>query len=178
MAVTSREITRAARWRPRLPMQLPLDHLPLLTYGVTVLLALVASSILLGQLVTWGRIKLDDLHYGMPRTSHLMADVGHGNAPGIPSHLIAMNLDRQVVVLDIPGGDVDKIRVLRGPYLFGGDEDLTPVTMRLNDMNSDGRVDLIVRIKDEEIVYLNRDGSFALMTAEERQQIMQEMQGQ
>lgn len=180
MAVTSRDIGQAARWplNWRSHIRLPSDHLHLAAYITTALLALVALYILLGYFITWGRIMLDDLRYGIPRTSHLIADVGHGQAPGMPSHLIAMNLDRQVLVLDIPGGDVDQLRVLRGPYLFGGGEDLTPVTMRLNDMNGDSHVDLVVRVKDEEIVYLNRDGNFVLATPQERQYIIQRAQGQ
>jgi hypothetical protein len=87
------------------------------------------------------------------------------------THLIAMNLDRQVMILELPGSDATKIRVLPGPYLFGAGEDLTPVTMRLADMNGDGVSDLIVRVKNEEMVYLNREGGFSLITAEERQQL-------
>ena len=43
--------------------------------------------------------------------------------------------------------------------------------MRLADMNGDGAADLIVRVKNEEMVYLNREGGFRLITAEERQQL-------
>jgi len=58
--------------------------------------------------------------------------------------------------------------------LFGAGEDLTPVTMRLTDVNGDGGADLIVRVKDEEMVYANRDGAFSLISAEERQRLMQQ----
>jgi hypothetical protein len=82
-----------------------------------------------------------------------------------------------VLILEIPGGDVNKTRTIVGPYLVGANEDLTPITMRLADMNSDGLSDLIVGIKNEEIVYLNRGDSFGLVTAEERQQILRQMPG-
>lgn len=158
MSVTSREIDRSRPWpinAPRVGIRLPLRTL-------ATLLALAALYLVLSSTVEWGRVKLDDLRYGMPRTFHLTADVGHSGATGQPSHLIALNLDRQVVVLDLPGGAIDEIRTLPGPYLFGADEHLTPVTLDLQDMNTDGAPDLIVRVKDEEIIYLNQEGSFSL----------------
>jgi hypothetical protein len=116
---------------------------------------------------------IDDVKYGRPRTFHLTANVGRAEEANAQTHLIAMNLDRQVVILELPGGDSAHARALPGPYLFGADEDLTPVTMRLADMNGDGAADLVVRVKDEEMVYLNRDNTFSLITAEERSQLLQ-----
>ncbi|WP_322489408.1 hypothetical protein [Chloroflexus sp.] len=54
------------------------------------------------------------------------------------------------------------------PYLFGVGEDLTPMAMRLCDVNGDGVAYLIGRVKDEQIVYLDRDSIFNLITAKER----------
>jgi hypothetical protein len=174
MAVTSREIN--SQRRLRVDLHAPLEGLRRLAYLITGALALVALYVLLSNAFGWGRVLLDDLHYGRPRTFHLAADVGHA-APGLPSHLIALNLDRQVVVLDIPGGDMEQVRVLPGPYLFGAGEDLTPVMLQLEDMNRDGTDDLVVQVKNEEIIYLNRDGGFVPMSAEERQQVLQ-LQGE
>jgi hypothetical protein len=84
-----------------------------------------------------------------------------------------MNLNRQVVIMELPGGDATKVRTLTGPYLFGANEDKTPVLMRLDDANHDGSKDLVVSIKDEEIVYLNQGGEFKLITPEERAKLTQ-----
>jgi hypothetical protein len=46
--------------------------------------------------------------------------------------------------------------------------------MHLEDMNRDSHADLILQIKDEEIVYLNRDGSFSLMSEGERQRMLRQ----
>lgn len=46
------------------------------------------------------------------------------------------------------------------------------MTMRLADVNGDTAPDLVVRVKNEDMVYLNRDGGFNLITAEERQQLL------
>ena len=54
------------------------------------------------------------------------------------------------------------------PFKTGADEDKTPVLLRLDDLNRDGAKDLIVSVKNEEIVYLNRDGEFKPITPEER----------
>jgi len=142
-------------------------------YIVTGLLALLAIYVLLSSVIGWAGVLYDDVRYGRPRTFHLTANVGRPEEASAPSHLIAMNLDRQVVILEIPGGDATKTRALPGPYLFGAGEDLTPVTMRLADVNGDSANDLVVRVKDEEMVYINRDGGFNLITAEERQQLLQ-----
>lgn len=171
MSVTSREI----RSERRPIVSIPVNSVSSIAYMITSLLALLAVYVLLSSIFAWGRVIIDDIRYGRPRTFHLTANVGHGEN-GTPSHLIAMNLDRQVVIVEILGGDSTQTRTIPGPYLFGASEDLTPVTMRLADMNGDNAPDLVVRVKDEEMVYLNRDSNFTLITAEERQQLLQQRQ--
>lgn len=175
MAVRSQELrsnnarTHAARTRPM--SVTPTVSFNTLAYATVILLALLAIYAVMGNVVSWAQGKADDLRYGTPRTFHMDAVVGHNDGAGTPTHLIAMNLNRQVIVLELPGGDAAQIRTLTGPYLFGANEDKTPVLMRLEDLNRDGSNDLIVTIKNEEIVYLNRDGEFKLMSPEERAQI-------
>ncbi len=170
MAVTSRDL----RNERRPAVSIPRGNVGSIAYIVTGLLALLAIYVLLSSVIGWGRTLMDDMRYGRPRTFHLSANVGRPEEANSPTHLIAMNLDRQVVILEVPGGDSAKTRSMPGPYLFGAGEDLTPVTMRLVDVNGDSTPDLIVRVKDEEMVYINRDGGFNLITAEERQQLVQQ----
>lgn len=144
-----------------------------LAYIITGVLALLAIYAIMGNVMGWGRGKLDDFMYGTPRTQQLDAVVGHDDGNGTPTHLIAMNLNRQVVILELPGGDASKMRTLNGPYLFGAGEDKTPVVMHIEDVNRDGSPDLVVSIKNEEIIYANRDGSFQPISAEERAQLAQ-----
>jgi hypothetical protein len=120
----------------------------------------------------WGRVLLDDLRYGRPRTTHLKGFVSHAEAGGLPSHFIALNLNRQVIVLELPGGDPAQVRSFPGPYLFGADEALTPVQLALDDVDADGANDLLISVRNEQLVYLNRDGDFRLPRPEERQQLM------
>jgi hypothetical protein len=64
--------------------------------------------------------------------------------------------------------------VLEGPYLFGSEGSNTPVTLRLEDMNGDTHSDLIVQVNNEEIIYLNRDQTFQLVSPAERQDIIRQ----
>jgi hypothetical protein len=168
MAVTGRDLHPERR-----PVTLPaMGSVSTLAYLITGGLALLALYVLLSSVISWGQVKLDDMRYGRPRTFHLSAMVGHGEESGTATQLIALNLNRQVMVVEIPGGDSTKTRTLTGPYLFGAGEDLTPVTMRLVDANGDAQPDLVVRVKNEEMVYINRNGGFELITPEERQQLL------
>ncbi len=123
-------------------------------------------------LVQWGTLWLDDLRYGRPRTMQVSAFVGHQEQPGNPSHFVALNLNRQVVVLELPGGDSTKTQVLQGPTLFGANEELTPVTLRVVRVNQDDKPDLVLSIKREEIIYINTGETFRLITEDERRQLM------
>lgn len=138
------------------------------TYGITLLLAVLAIYAVVG--VVQGRVNtlLDDMRYGRPRTHHITAFVGHGEEAGRPTQLTALNLNREIVVLELPGGNAAQVRAISGPYLFGAEEHLTPATLSVRDVDGDGQGDLLVNIRREQIVYLNRDGAFRLPNAEEQ----------
>src|SRR5918912_499514 len=95
MAVTSKNV-RSVQPAPR-PRPLLVQRLHTAAYAITLLLAALALyaalSLLLGRLHT----TLDDLRYGRPRPSQLDAFVGHDETAGHPPHLMAINLNRQVV---------------------------------------------------------------------------------
>lgn len=177
MAVRSQELrsstVRNANARTRPFSATPPVSLHNAAYVITALLAVVALYAVLGNVLGWAQTRIDDIRYGTPRTFQLDAAIGHEDSADRPTHLIAMNLNQQVVVIELPGGDASKIRTLTGPYLFGATESKTPVLLRLDDLNGDGTKDLVVSVKNEEIVYLNRNGQFNLITAEERGQLMQ-----
>ncbi len=158
MAVIRQNVPGTRRLGGGFPLTLTATRLRTIIYVVSGMLALTAIYLVMSFVFSNAQVMLDDMQYGRPRSFHLTADVGH--AGGTPSHLVAMNLDGQVVIFDMPGGDYTQTRVLQGPYLVGSGEELTPVQMHLHDHNGDGHSDLIVQVKNEEIVYLNQDGQF------------------
>jgi len=148
--------------------------LRLAAYGVSLLLVTVAVAVLVNLAAERLRITVDDLRYGRPRTTQLTGYVEHGETAGQPTHLIGLNLNRQVAIIELPGGDATKARTIMGPYLFGAEEDLTPIQLALQDMDGDGVADLLVEVRQEQIVYLNREGAFRLPTAEEQARLRQD----
>ena len=170
MAVTSRNLHQPPQrsiagselWKPRLELWAPY---------LRAALGLVLVYLLVALLGGWGQVWIDDVRYGRPRTSHVAGMVGHNEGGGEPTHIFAMNLNRRVVVMELPGGDAAKARTLQGPYLFGADEDLTPVVVRLQDVNDDAKDDLVLAVKREEIIYVNDGESFRLINSDERKQL-------
>lgn len=169
MAVTSKNLRSEQQARQVVsPLR---ERFHIAAYSITLLLAAVALYALVGLLIGRASVFVDDLRYGRPRTFQVDAHVNHDEASGMPTHLMALNLNRQVVIVELPGGDPAKARTITGPYLFGANEDLTPVTLDLDDIDGDGQLDLLVDVRQEQIVYLNRDGAFRLPTAEEQAQL-------
>jgi len=175
MAVTSRDLHTAGKVGHQIFPPVPSARAyPVYTtasrtpYLLTVLLCVIALALVASNLFTWGQTRIDDLRFGRPRTMQLSGFVGHNDNAGTPTQFIAMNLNRRVVVFEVPGGDVSKTRTLTGPYLFGADEDLTPVRLRLAYVNADREQDLIVSVKNEEIIYINENANFRLINDGER----------
>jgi hypothetical protein len=124
------------------------------------LLIMIVGWIGLSALGTWWQTTRNDWLYGRPRTFQIDAVVGHHDSPQNPSHFIAMNLNRHIIIIEIPGGDASKSVIYSGPTLVGPGEDLTPVTLTFEDINHDGKLDMIVNIQGSQLVFLNENGTF------------------
>jgi hypothetical protein len=123
--------------------------------GMLIALALwVGGSFVLSW---WTNHQLDST-YGMPRTFQTDQVVGHSDSTDHPTHFVAINLNAHITIIEIPGGDVAKARIYSGPTLYSDNGNLTPVTLEFRDVNGDGKVDMIVHIGDQQIIYLN-DGT-------------------
>ncbi len=125
-------------------------------------LTLIAGIVLYvggSLMLNWWHGYQDDLHYGRPRTYQSDARVGH-NDTGTPSHFIAVNLNKQIEVIEFPGGDATKAKVCIGPTLVGDGQELTPVTVEFRDVNRDGKPDMILHIGESRIVFINDNGQF------------------
>jgi hypothetical protein len=136
---------RRPRWLLRLGLALSLVFL---------------SWLLLVEAATWTQHSLDTLHYGYPRTYQTDAVVGHGNSPTRPSHFIALNLDGHLEVIELAGGDPAHAHIYVGPTLTGTEAAQVPVTVAFQDVNGDGKPDLLLLFNGIQVVYLNTGTSF------------------
>jgi hypothetical protein len=121
---------------------------------------MVLGWIAFSALANWWQVTQDDWHYGRPRTFQVSAVVGHNDSSDNPSHFIAVNLNRHIMIFEIPGGDESKTKIYYGPTLLGDGQDLTPVTLTFKDVNGDGKPDMIVNVQDTHFVFINEKGSF------------------
>jgi hypothetical protein len=152
--------------RARLPDWRRASLTSLLAAG-TYILALVALIVLAQHATAWGQARLDDLRYGMPRTVHLAGVVG-GDSAGAPTRFVGLNLDGQISIMVMPAGDSSKLAALPGPYVIGrGGAEAVP-HLELADLTGDGQADLLLTVRGETVVYVNHEGTFALITPEER----------
>ena len=119
---------------------------------------MAALFLMLNTLGSWWQVHQDDATYGRPRTYQVDVVVGHNDSATNPSHFIFLNLNRHVEIIELPGGDTTHARIYTGPTLFGNGQDLTPVTGVFKDVNGDGKIDMIVQIQDQRLVYIN-DGT-------------------
>jgi len=140
---------------------------PLFFLGVG-MLATLALLAVLSVVTSWFTTTLDDLRYGRPRTFQIDAYVGHNEAPGMPSHFLAVNLHGRIEIIELPGGDASHARIYIGPQLYGSDADLIPVTLSFIDVNSDKKPDMIINFQGTRVVFINDNGGFRPMRPQER----------
>ncbi|HEU5227845.1 MAG TPA: hypothetical protein VFU49_08545 [Ktedonobacteraceae bacterium] len=120
---------------------------------------MVGSSVL-----AWGVQRYDDYRYGVPRTFQMDAVVGHGGDSRLhPSHFIAMNLNRQAIVVEFMAGDPAKsVSYVAPVYIAGDGGDLAPITLEFRDVAGNGRLDMVIHIhlpsQDQVSVFIN-DGT-------------------
>jgi len=125
-------------------------------YTVAGMLSMAGLVVGLNSLGAWWQGVQDDWHYGMPRTYQMDAVVGHHHdSAAHPTHLIALNLDGQVEVIELAAGDPSAARVYPGPLLTGPHKDEVVVTLSIADVDHDGTPDLIVHVGESEFVLYN-----------------------
>jgi len=145
---------------------------PLLYLGIG-MIAMLLLWTLLSSVFGWFATTVDDIRYGRPRTYQTDQFVGHSEQSGTPSHFIAINLNRHIEIIELPGGDATHAKIYLGPQLYGANDDLTPVTLTFIDVNGDHKPDMIVNFQSSRIVFINDQGGFRPLLPAERHQVEQ-----
>ena len=123
------------------------------------MLAMLAFYLLWNWGNSWWTNHQLDATYGMPRTYQTDQVVGIDDSLMHPSHFIFENLAGKVLVIFFPGGDAAHAKIYIGPQIFTDNADQVPVTGEFKDVGN-GKVDMIVHIGDQRIVYLNTGADF------------------
>lgn len=176
MAVMQREVPNGTvRMRPR--RSGAWSH-PVTSAALCAIAVVVAFQVLSG-LMFWAQVKIDDVRYGFPRSYQTDGYVGFGESNGQPTHFVALNLHRQVVVLAVAGDDPTHVVTIKGPYLYGVRDEYTPVTLRLVDVTGDGYPDLVLGVDHQQLIYVDepRLGTFRPLALQERAAASQALGG-
>jgi hypothetical protein len=123
--------------------------------GMIAMLALFVGFQMLGN--WWSEHQLDAT-YGFPRTYQVDQVVGHDDSTNHPTHFIFLNLKGRVVIIELPGGNSAHARIYNGPSIIGDNPEQTPVTAEFQDVNSTGKIDMIVHVGNQQFTYIN-DGT-------------------
>ena len=129
-------------------------------YVGAAMLIMLVGWIAFSSLSSWWQVTTDDWHYGRPRTFQTDALVGHNDSTANPSHFMALNLQRHIEIIEMPGGDASKSKIYMGPVLIGQGQDLSVVTLSFKDVNGDNKPDMIVNVQDSRFVFINENGGF------------------
>lgn len=163
-----RDEHEAERVRPRRRPKTRINALVWLGLGMIMMIFLWIGF---SNLLNWWQMHQDDSAYGRPRTFQIDAVVGHNDSSGNPSHFTAINLDRHVIVIEIPGRDPTKARIYPITTLFGDGQELTPVTLSFKDVTGNGLPDMEIHIRDQTIVMVNENGQFRPLKPGEKVQL-------
>jgi hypothetical protein len=131
-----------------------------LTYVGLAIVMMTIGWAILSTAYHWWQVTQDDLRYGRPRTYQVDQVVGHNDGTSDPSHFIAVNLNRHIEVIELPGGDGSKAKMYMGPVLTGPGQDLAAITLSFKDVNGDGKVDMIINVQGSHFVFINDNGQF------------------
>ena len=121
--------------------------------GMLVMLTIWFSAQMLD---TWWIQHQMDSTYGFPRTYQVDAIVYPGDTSNNLSHYIFLNLNGTVEIIEFPHGDSSHARIYKSITILSDSADLVPVTGEFKVV--DGKVEMIVHIQDQRIIYIN-DGT-------------------
>jgi hypothetical protein len=119
---------------------------PLVWTGVFCIF-LILGWIGLNGVVSWWQGVQNDWTYGKQRHFEISAIVGHSDSANNPSHFTAENINGQIIVIELPGGNASKAKIYQIETVPGNTGN-PPVKISFQDMNADGKPDMLVVIGD------------------------------
>lgn len=131
----------------------------MLFFGI-VLFVMVLGWMAISALGAWWQTKQEDWKYGNPRTSQIDQFVGHGDSAARPDHFIAVNTGGMIEVIEI------NVLVPKDDHIYPittAIDPTTPVSLSFQDVNHDGKIDMLVSIGDSNsytVVLLNNGTAF------------------
>jgi hypothetical protein len=127
---------------------------PVAWFGIFLTL-LILGWMGLNFVTSWYQGVKNDWTYGTQRHFEIDAVVGHSNdSAAHPSHFTAENNNGQIIVIELPAGDVSKAKIYQIETVPGNAGN-PPVKLSFQDMNGDGKPDMIVEIGDgNAMIYL------------------------
>jgi hypothetical protein len=101
----------------------------------------------LNAVTTWYQGVQNDWTYGKERHFEINAVVGHSDSATNPSHFTAENNNGQIMVIELPGNHVSKAKIYQIETVPGNVGN-PPVKISFQDLNGDGKLDMLVQIGD------------------------------
>ncbi len=119
---------------------------PLAWFGIFGV-SLVLGWFALNAVTNWYQGVQNDWTYGQQRHFEINAVVGHDDSQTNPSHFTAENTNGQIIVIELPRGNVAKAKIYQIETVPGNVGN-PPVKLSFQDMNADGKPDMLVQIGD------------------------------
>jgi hypothetical protein len=149
----------AIRYRPTIQQRS--QHRPRmhwLTWVGVAMFIMIFGWIVLTLLGNWWQTTLDDWHFGRPRTFQIDQNVGHFN---FTSHFVALNLNGKIEVIETQPQNPNQQQSTH-MYIaatLATDQNLQPVTLQFEDLNGDGKPDMLVFVGNTLQVPLYNNGT-------------------
>src|SRR5205085_2032169 len=111
---------------------------------LAIILVMLIGFLAISTFGSWWQTKQNDWKYGTPRTFQTDQYVNQGDSPQNPDHFIAVNLNGIVEVIQLNTVDPNKSHM----YIITTTkvDPSLPVIVSFSDMNTDGKLDLVVTI--------------------------------